>query len=85
MPLSKYERKEKLPYGAQIEIATELDLSETTVSWVQNDHPKMLFLSPETIARVREAIAKRIRCDDGSVGMPVSEVFALPNEVGSVT
>jgi len=76
MALSKYERKEKLPYGAQAEIAEELDLSEATVSMIQND--KLVGLTPETIAKVREAIAARI-------GLPVSEVFRPAHEISSVT
>lgn len=76
MPLSKYERKERLPYGDQAKIAEELELSEATVSLVMNG--KADGLLPETIERVQDAIAQRI-------GLPRSEVFAPANEVGSVT
>lgn len=83
MALSKYERKEKLPNGAQSEIAAALDLSEATVSLVMNEKDEKL--TPETRAEVREAIAARIRREDGGIGLPVDEVFAPTNEVGSVT
>jgi transcriptional regulator with XRE-family HTH domain len=73
MPLSKYERKELLPYGAQSEIADELGLSEATVSLIMND--KTASITRETIERVRAAIARRI-------GRPVSELWDdLPAEV----
>lgn len=75
MPLSKYERKELLPYGAQSEIAGELDLSEATVSLVMND--KTASLPPETIERVRTAIAARI-------GRPVSDLWDPPVESAEV-
>lgn len=76
MALSKYERKERLPYGEQAKIAEELNLSEATVSLVMNE--KSDGLLPETIEKVQDAIAARI-------GLPRSEVFAPANEVSSVT
>lgn len=83
MALSKYERKERLPYGAQSEIAKELELSEATVSVIMNDKPN--DYTPETIAKVQEAIAKRVRRDDGGFGLPVSEVFPAPEQSGSTS
>lgn len=83
MPLSKYERKERLPYGDQSEIAKELNLSEATVSLVMNEKADVLL--PETISKVQEAIARRIRRDDGGIGLPVTEVFPAPEQSGSAS
>lgn len=66
MSIARYARKERLPVGAQREIATKLDVAESVVSRVMND--KGADLSPKTIRRVRVAIARRI-------GMRVDEVF----------
>lgn len=72
MPLTKYERKEKLGYGKQKEIADELakefgeGYDEALVSLVIND--KAQARDPEKVQRVRAAIARRLR-------MPISEVF----------
>jgi len=59
MPLTRYERKERLPYGQQKEIAAELGLSKAFVSRVLND--KTDGMSPEKVRRVRVEIAKRLR------------------------
>lgn len=61
MPLTRYERKERLPYGAQAEIATELGegFSEAFVSRVQND--KTDGMDVDKVRRVRVEIAKRLR------------------------
>lgn len=59
MPLSRYERKERLPYGAQKEIAAACDVSESFVSRVNND--SVDGLDPEKVREVRVAIAQRLR------------------------
>lgn len=61
MPISRYERKERLPYGAQAEIAKALGegFSEAYVSRVQND--KTDGMDPEKVRRVQVAIALRLR------------------------
>lgn len=59
MPLTRFERKERLRYGEQKEIAAEVGLSIAFVSRVQND--KVEGLDPETVRRVRVAIARRLR------------------------
>jgi len=61
MALSRYERKERLPYGAQAEIAKELGegFSEAFVSRVMND--KTDGMDAEKVRRCRVAIAKRLR------------------------
>ncbi len=66
MPISRYERKERLPFGAQKEIAEKLDLAESTVSLVVND--KVAALNAGTVRKVRVAVARRI-------GLPVDQVF----------
>jgi hypothetical protein len=60
MPLSKYERKEKLGYGAAKKIARQLKRSEGHVSQV--------ISGTRRDAKVEEAVARRI-------GLPVEEVF----------
>jgi hypothetical protein len=76
MPLSRYERKERLPYGAQAEIAKELGegFSEAFVSRVQND--KTDGMDPEKVRRVQVAIAKRLR-----PRVPVAEAFPTEEPV----
>lgn len=65
MPLSKYERKERLPYGEQSKIAAELTereavkYTEAFVSLVMND--KVEQLDPERVHKVRVEIARRLR------------------------
>ena len=59
MPLSRYERKERLPYGEQKKIAAELGLSSAFISRVIND--KTDGMSAERVRRVRVEIAKRLR------------------------
>ena len=66
MALTKRQRKERLPRGAQKEIARELGVGTSTVSAVING--KAVLYSNETVKRVQEAIAARI-------GEPVEEVF----------
>lgn len=78
MPLSKYERKERLGFGKQKEIADELGAGydEALVSLVMNE--KAQARAPEKVKAVQEAVARRI-------GLPVSEVWASSNEVSGVT
>lgn len=59
MPLTRYERKERLPYGEQKNIAAELGLSKAFVSRVIND--KTDGLDAEKVRQVRVAIARRLR------------------------
>lgn len=61
MPITRYERKERLPYGAQKEIAIALGegFSEAYVSRVQNDITS--GMDPEKVRRVQVAIALRLR------------------------
>lgn len=66
MALTKRQRKERLGWGAQKQIARELDLSESTVSQVVNG--KTQSLNKQTAQRVRAAIAEKI-------GAAVEEVF----------
>lgn len=70
MPLTRYERKERLPYGAQAEIAAELGegYSEAFVSRVQND--KTDGMDPDKVYRVQVEIAKRLR-----PRVPVADAF----------
>jgi transcriptional regulator with XRE-family HTH domain len=66
MSIARYARKERLPNGAQRVIARKLGVAESVVSRVMND--KGSDLSPQTIRRVRVAIARKLR-------MRVDEVF----------
>lgn len=80
MPLSRWERKEKLGYGKQKEIAEELakefgaGYDEALVSLVIHD--KAQARDPEKVRRVRAAIARRLR-------MPIGEVFAEPAKLAA--
>lgn len=75
MPLSRYERKERLPYGAQAEIAKDLGegFSEAYISRVQND--KTDGMDPEKVRRVQVAIAVRLRPRTS-----VADAFPQPEE-----
>lgn len=66
MSIARYARKERLPHGAQREIATRLGLAESVVSRVMND--RISELAPSTVRKVRAAIARRLH-------QPVLEVF----------
>lgn len=70
MPLTRFERKERLPYGAQAEIAKELGegFGPAFVSRVMND--KVDGLDPEKVRRCRVAIARRMK-----PRVPVAEAF----------
>lgn len=70
MSIARYARKERLPFGAQKEIAEELGVAESVVSRVMNG--KGDDLSTETRHKVQVAIARKLR-------MSVAEVF--PEEV----
>lgn len=59
MALTRYERKERLPYGEQKKIAAELGLSPAFVSRVLND--KTDGMDAERVRSVRVEIAKRLR------------------------
>jgi predicted XRE-type DNA-binding protein len=66
MALSRWERKEKLGFGSQAEIATRLKVQRSVVSAVVND--KAQSLSAETVRKVQVAVARKI-------GLPVDDVF----------
>ena len=66
MNIARYARKERLPWGAQKEIAKRLGVTPSVVSRVMND--KGADLKPETIRKVKVAIARKLR-------MAVDEVF----------
>jgi hypothetical protein len=68
MPLTKFERKERLPYGEQQNIAREVGVSEAFVSRVQND--KTDGMDPEKVRQVQLAIAKRLQ-----PRVPLAEAF----------
>jgi len=72
MPLSRFERKERLPYGAQKEIAHEEGVAESLVSRVMND--KTFHDDPKKVRRIRVRIARKI-------GVPVDEAFPPPASV----
>jgi hypothetical protein len=64
MALSRWDRKARLPFGAQKEIAEELKAEgvkcdEADVSRVLHD--KAQHLNPEKVQRIQVAIAKRLR------------------------
>lgn len=64
MALSRWERKARLPFGAQKEIAEELKADglkcdESDVSRVL--HGKAAHLNPEKVRKIQVAIAKRLR------------------------
>jgi predicted transcriptional regulator len=68
MPLTRFERKERLPYGEQQNIAREAGVSEAFVSRVQND--KIEGLDPDKVRQVQLEIAKRLR-----PRVPLAEAF----------
>lgn len=77
MPLSKWDRKQRLPFGAQQEIANQLGegYDKAFVSLVMND--KAQARDQEKVRIIREAIAARI-------GLPVEEVFPEADAAGEV-
>lgn len=73
MPLSRWDRKKRLPNGAQRQIVAELRAegvltNEGEVSLVNND--KASHLNPEKVRKIQVAIARRLR-----PRVPVSEAF----------
>ena len=68
MALTRFERKERLPYGEQKEVAVEVGVSPAFVSRVNND--KTDGMDPEKVRLVQVAIAKRLR-----PRVPVAEAF----------
>lgn len=66
MSIARYARKERLPVGAQKEIAIRLGVAESVVSRVMND--KGQDLSPLTRRKVQVAIARKL-------GLKVEEAF----------
>lgn len=67
MPLSKYERKEKLGVGGQTVVAEALGVSKADVSRVINDKADTT-VKKEKAQKIRREIAKRLR-------LPIREVF----------
>lgn len=64
MALSRWERKERLPLGAQKEVAEELkaegtSCDEADVSRVLHD--KAAHLNPEKVRKIQVALAQRMR------------------------
>lgn len=61
MPLTIAERKHLMPYGAQVQVATEEDVAESYVSAVMNDevHPKT-DATRDKLARVQAALARKL-------------------------
>lgn len=81
MPLSRWERKERLPFGAQKEVAAELEAEgmkcdEADVSRVLHD--KAQHLNPEKVQRIQAALAKRMR-----PRVSVADAFDPPGKVSS--
>lgn len=75
MPLSRWDRKARLPNGAQREIVGELRAdgvltNEGEVSLVLHD--KASHLNPEKVRKIQVAIAKKLR-----PRVPVAEAFAI--------
>jgi transcriptional regulator with XRE-family HTH domain len=66
MSIARFARKERLPHGAQSEIARKLGVADSVVSRVMND--KAADLNPRTVRRIRVAIARKLN-------MRVDEVF----------
>lgn len=64
MPLSRWERKERLGFGGVKAIAEKLSLSPALVSLVVNDKAA----ETKVTRRVKVAVARKI-------GLPVAEVF----------
>jgi hypothetical protein len=69
MPLSIAERKHRMPYGAQVAVATELEVAESYVSAVMNGEvrPKT-DVTREKLSRVQIALAHKLE-------LPVEEAF----------
>lgn len=81
MALSRWDRKARLPNGAQKEIADELKAEgtkcdESDVSRVMHD--KASHLNPEKVRKIQVAIAKRLR-----PRVPVAEAFDLESVTNS--
>jgi hypothetical protein len=58
-----------MPYGAQVAVATELEVAESYVSAVMNDEVKpKTDATREKLARVQAALARKLE-------LPVEEVF----------
>lgn len=70
MPLTRFERKERFPYGEQKEIAADLRVSIAFVSRVMND--KVDGLDVDKVRLVRVEIAKRMR-----PRTPLAEAFVI--------
>lgn len=68
-PLSASDRKERIPHGAQREIATDLGLAESYVSAViTGDARPKTARARKTVRRVQVAIARKL-------GVPVDVAF----------
>lgn len=79
MPLTIAERKHRMPFGAQREVATEEGVDEAYVSKAMNDevHPK----TPEArqkLRRVQVALARKlkVRVEDVFPSQPASAAVA---------
>ncbi len=69
MPISIADRKHRMPFGAQQEVADELEVPKSYVSAVMSDEvfPKTEE-TREKLRRVQEALAKKLE-------LPVEDVF----------
>jgi hypothetical protein len=69
MPLSIAERKHRMPYGAQLEVAKEQAVSESYVSAVMNgDVRPKTDVTRKKLRRVQVALARKL-------GVTVDEAF----------
>ena len=76
MPLTIADRKQRMPHGAQREIATELGIAESYVSAVMTgDARPKTARARKTVRRVQVALARKL-------GVTVDEAF--PPETQSV-
>lgn len=69
MPLTVWQRKERLPFGAQKEVATEEGCDPAVVSMVVND--KAGNYDPKRVRRIQVRLARKMGCR-------VDEAFGPP-------
>lgn len=79
IPLSIAERKHRMPYGAQKQVAAEEQVSEQYVSGVMNDEVKpKTEKGAKKLRRVQVAIARKLR-------MRVDEVFPPDQQASAIS
>lgn len=76
-PLTIADRKHLMPFGAQVQVATEEGVAQSYVSAVMNDEvfPKT-DATREKLARVQAALARKLE-------RPVEEVFPPKQEAAT--